>query len=398
MAAKTFYFKNAVPTGATLHRSLQDGGTAPTAATTTTGWNAGTNASAQSCLQKGGTEVARGDATWGATLKPSATVSQTVGDCWRSENTITGKFANTDWTFNFGFRSVTAAYAGRLKLAVRLYRSTNANGTGATEITAARVVSAATTANLSTTVDTTLSWTWTPGATHTFTAEYLFVQVGIEITSAGSATNQDFDFRVASTYTVVTPNFVLNYGLTCNVGAYTYTGVAATLGVHRNNVLTCAVGAYTYSGTTTAFALSRKLACAVGAYTYTGNAATLTYTPGSSTVNYTLTCAVGAYAYSGNAATLTKEVGLLCNAGAYTYTGNTATLTYAIGTVSYTLVCDAGSYTYTGQPATLTYSGAVVGRLKYWNGSSWVLKTLKTWDGSAWVTKTLKARGASTWI
>ena len=42
--------------------------------------------------------------------------------------------------------------------------------------------------------------------------------------------------------------------------------------------------------------------------------------------------------------------------------------------------------------------GSVAGRLKYWNGSAWVLKTLKTWNGSAWVDKTLKASNGVTWI
>jgi hypothetical protein len=41
---------------------------------------------------------------------------------------------------------------------------------------------------------------------------------------------------------------------------------------------------------------------------------------------------------------------------------------------------------------------AVAGRLKYWNGSAWVLKTLKIWNGSAWVDKTLKASNGVTWI
>lgn len=214
MAAKTYYFKDAVPTGATLHRSLQDGGSAPTTATTSTGWVAATNAIGQSCLQNGGTEVARGAATWGTTLQPSAAPSQTVGDCWRSENTISGTFANTDWVFNWLMRSVTSAYTGRFKLAVRIWRSTDANGASATEITSGRVVSAASAANMSTTADTSLTCTWTPGATVTLAGEYLFVNVGIEITSAGSINTQDMDFRVGSTATFVTPDFAATQALT----------------------------------------------------------------------------------------------------------------------------------------------------------------------------------------
>ena len=214
MAVKTFYLKDAVPAGATLHRSLQDGGSAPTAATTGTGWISNSNVLGQSCLMVGGTEVARNAATWGTTLQPSAAPSATLGDCWRSENAITGDFANSNWVCTFGFRSVTAAYTGRLKLAMRLYRSTNASGAGATEITAGRVVSVATAANLSTSADTTLTCTFSPGAIKSLSAEYLFMQVGIEITSAGSGTTQDFDFRVGSTYTLVTPGFTFAQTLT----------------------------------------------------------------------------------------------------------------------------------------------------------------------------------------
>lgn len=207
MAVKTFYFKDAVPSGATLHRSLQDGGTAPTAATTGTGWVTGTNASGQSCIQNGGSEVSRTSGQWGTTLQPSAAPSQSIGDCWRSENTLSGTFANSNWTFAFGVRSVTAAYTGRFKLAVRVWKSSNANGSSATELTGGRVASTATAANLSTTADTTVSITWSPGATATLTNEYLFVQVGVEITTAGGGTTQDIDFRVASTYAVTTPDF-----------------------------------------------------------------------------------------------------------------------------------------------------------------------------------------------
>src|SRR3954469_14953648 len=108
MAVKTLYWVDSVPSGATLHRTLQDGGAAPTTATTTTGWVGGTNVLGQACLQQGGTEVGRNDASWGTTLRPSAAPTQTTGDSWRSELPIDGVFANANWTFTLGIRSVTA--------------------------------------------------------------------------------------------------------------------------------------------------------------------------------------------------------------------------------------------------------------------------------------------------
>lgn len=209
MPALFFYFKDAVPTGATLHRSLQDGGTPPAASTTGTGWVVNQKATGQSCIQNGGSKVARTDSQWGTTLQPSAAPSQTIGDCWRSENTYTGTFANTDWVVACYVRSVTAAYDGRLKLAFRLWRSTNANGTGAVELTSGRVVSAATTGNLSTSADSSISFTsWAPGASIIFNNEYLFMNWGVEVTSNGSSNSMDVLFRAGSGETsLITPSF-----------------------------------------------------------------------------------------------------------------------------------------------------------------------------------------------
>jgi len=135
------------------------------------------------------------------------------------------------------------------------------------------------------------------------------------------------------------------YTLTCDAGAYAYTGQAATLQVDKS--LACAAGAYNYVGQAATLSVQYGLVCGAGAYSYAGNDATLS-------VSYVLSCATGDYTYTGNAASLTVERSLLCDAGAYSYTGNDATLTYA-GIVGYTLTCDAGAYSYSGNAATLTY-------------------------------------------
>ncbi|AEJ01285.1 hypothetical protein Nit79A3_1453 [Nitrosomonas sp. Is79A3] len=207
MTAKIFYFKDAVPSGATLHRSLQDGGTAPTAATTSTGWTAGTNAAGQSCVQNGGSKVARTSGQWGSALQPSAAPSDAIGDCWRSENLINGKFANADWTLTFRILSAASAYTGRFKLGVRIWRSADPTGAGAVEITSGRITSAATTADLSTSMVLSLPVTFTPGTEITLNNEYLFVSVGLEITSAGSGNLQDMLFRVSSSALITTSSF-----------------------------------------------------------------------------------------------------------------------------------------------------------------------------------------------
>lgn len=382
MAVKTFYFKDAVPTGATLHRSLQDGGTAPTAATTTTGWVAATRAAADSCIQTGGTEYSRTGGNWGTTLQPSAAPSQTIGDCWRSENTLSGDFANTNWTFNFGFRSVTAAYTGRLKLAVRVWRSANANGTGAVELTGGRVVSAATTANLSTTADTTLSWTWTPGAVKSLSNEYLFINVGIEITSAGSGTTQDFDFRVNSTYTVVTSDFTVPVttinatpgadswaGTTSSfatmvlatIGAFTWAGVGAVVTVPPSTVV-ATPGTNSWSGTQATVPV--QISGTVGAYSWSGTsssiAASINATTGNqqwtgtvSEVPILFSQSIGAYTWQGINAAIAENIQYVgATSGAFGWKGVTASLVGTHWPSSFTILagvtCHHTGVDYTG--------------------------------------------------
>lgn len=53
-------------------------------------------------------------------------------------------------------------------------------------------------------------------------------------------------------------------------------------------------------------------------------------------------------------------------------------------------------------PATLVVVSdaftTVAGRVKFWNGSSWVAKPLKYWTGSAWVVKTPNYWNGSAWV
>lgn len=85
-----------------------------------------------------------------------------------------------------------------------------------------------------------------------------------------------------------------SYALTCDVGAYVYTGVDATVGIARK--LPCATGAYVYAGKTATIGISRQLPLATGAYTYAGINATLT-------VARQLPMDTGIYSYAGQDAT-----------------------------------------------------------------------------------------------
>jgi hypothetical protein len=70
-----------------------------------------------------------------------------------------------------------------------------------------------------------------------------------------------------------------SYTLTCDAGAYVYSGQDATLTVVHNYVLDCEAGAYSYAGQDASLQVIRNyvLDCEVGAYLYAGQDATLDY-------------------------------------------------------------------------------------------------------------------------
>lgn len=152
-----------------------------------------------------------------------------------------------------------------------------------------------------------------------------------------------------------------NYSLTCDVGAYTLTGVAAT--VSRGYSLAADVGAYAITGEAATVSRGYRIAADVGSYSITGHDATLILV--ANPTNYTLTCDVGAYSLTGHDATLTYSAGaanysLLCDVGACALTGHDATLTYTPGIANYTLACDTGVYALTGHDAVTTFGRRLV--------------------------------------
>jgi len=134
MAVKSLYLKNAAPSGATASMSLQDGGTAPTAAITTTGWTVArlTSSSTHSAM------LARTERASGTFAAADAIPTFAASASWRSEDTMNGSFANTNWTLAFRVRAVTSATAQTGAIKVRLWRSSNADGSGATQPSSCR--------------------------------------------------------------------------------------------------------------------------------------------------------------------------------------------------------------------------------------------------------------------
>jgi len=167
------------------------------------GWVVGTTAPTVYSEMDAGNKAANG--TFSATVRPDGSLNTTLGDGLRSTNKYTGDFASANWTINGVVIGVTNSGAQDGRLRYRLFRSVNADGSGATEITAG-VQIGATITNLSTTQQNS-SVTFNPGA-FSLTDEYLFIQIGWEITGAGGMSTTDVVFRIGNTATrVVTAAF-----------------------------------------------------------------------------------------------------------------------------------------------------------------------------------------------
>lgn len=209
MPIKTFYLKNATAAGS-IQGSLQDGGTAPTAATTTTGWTVGKTVAARfsrmdyNVIQAAGT-FSTTDALAGANVAIS---NSTVGTCWRSENTLDGVFDAGNWTFTTIYRPATAStHTGRLN--VKIFKSPNANGSANVTVvdqTSTKLTFTTTAVMSSTATDYFSNTTWSAPSFQMYN-EYLFMECQWETVVAGGANGADVRFRVASTANVVTSNF-----------------------------------------------------------------------------------------------------------------------------------------------------------------------------------------------
>jgi hypothetical protein len=166
-------------------------------ATSATGWIVSTGSTNHSEISSGQERTA---STFTGTTVPDGTVDSALGDSYRTVNTYNGSFANANWTFNFYVIGVTQSGAQDGRIRFRLFRGANADGSGATEITAAQQQGSLVT-NLGTTqVNSTL--VLNPGAV-TVTSEYLFAQVAWERTGAGGMTSTNVRMRHGATATTI---------------------------------------------------------------------------------------------------------------------------------------------------------------------------------------------------
>lgn len=191
MAAITWYATNNL---ANVHVEMST--TDPGAEATTspvTGWVVSTGATNRSAMFA---QVERAATTFVDTTPPSGTIDTANGDCFRSTSTYNGSFASGNWNVHTAWRATTNGGAQDGLMYCRLFRSANADGSSATEITAAAQAGSAVT-NLATSATQVSTATFDPGA-FSVTNEYIFVQIAWERTGAGGMTSADVNMRIGN--------------------------------------------------------------------------------------------------------------------------------------------------------------------------------------------------------
>ena len=153
--------------------------TQPTASTSTTGWIVGNlldpaRYSRQSFRQE------RAAATFTATPEPSGTPLGKAQDCWRISAGTSGTFSAGTWYSSVSVIAVTSGGTHNGRALFRLWRSSNEDGTGATELTALAMLGSNVT-GLSTTVAQSSSAS-VYISSFSLSGEYLFLQAAWENT------------------------------------------------------------------------------------------------------------------------------------------------------------------------------------------------------------------------
>lgn len=202
MTIQTLYplFDTAAASPAAAFGTLQIGGSAPATADSASGWTVAKIAAARYAPYKRATKQTSG-ALVTSPVHPDGTLDNTNGDALRTGTALTGTFAAGAWTFAFKLRATTAS-SQQDRLRLRVYRSTDGTGAGATEITAATQVGSTVTAN-TTEQAATVSWT---APQITLNGEFMFVELAIETVVAGGSNSSDWLLRAGSS-SITTTDF-----------------------------------------------------------------------------------------------------------------------------------------------------------------------------------------------
>lgn len=191
MAALTWYLtNNSASVGSDL--SETDPGT-EAYRSPVTGWVVSITGSGNYSSYYNDTE--RAAATFSGTAQPDGSLDTTNGDFWTSPTALTGDFASGNWTIRFACRANTRPGDGQDgRIRARIFKGTNQDGSGATEVTGGATAGSTLTDITSSTTQVS-EVTVNPGA-FTCTNEYIFIQLGWEITGAATNAVADVNARI----------------------------------------------------------------------------------------------------------------------------------------------------------------------------------------------------------
>lgn len=306
MATKTFYLLNALASGSN-HMDLQDGGTAPGTATTGTGWTVAKIAADRYARMDSQTERASG--SFGTVAQPDGAPDNTLGDCFRTPQ-LNGDFAAGNWDFQFPVMAVSSGGDQDGAIRFRLWKSANADGSGATEVTAA-TQQCSTVTNLTTSAEQISSLLFNPGAV-SVANQYLFVQLAWRITGAGT---RDVLLRIGSSARILTTDFTAGGTTFTQALAATALSVATILAV-TTFAKTLAATAASVAALTTASVIGQTLSAIAGSSAALSRvtifAAALAATVlGVLALTRVTTFVVSLTALAGSTATLLKTVSIM---------------------------------------------------------------------------------------
>jgi hypothetical protein len=205
MAALRFYLKDAAASGSNF-LSLQEGGTPPADATTSTGWTVGTAANNFSSLMEAGVERAEVTFTSGFLPNGIALPSNALGDCFRSESPLLGLASAGNWSVIVPVIAVTSGGDQDLSLGTVIWKGTAADGSNAVKISGQGSVIGVN--DLTTADPQTFNGTGFTINAAVFSNEYLFVQIAIGSRGGGGAADRDVFLRVGSGAYVETSEFI----------------------------------------------------------------------------------------------------------------------------------------------------------------------------------------------
>jgi len=177
--AETYYLSDADLSAGYLETLATS---APSSLDEAQGWQVNQKGVNNFCIYYPDATIGRTDAKW-VTTEPAA-FSQRG---YRTSGTLNGTFANSDWVVSFKVKNNTyTTQKGYVKF--RLWRSANADGSGAAQITPGWQASTEISFSAQNQYQTG-SITWSPGAEKVLTNEYLFLEIEWSCSNTGGNNN-----------------------------------------------------------------------------------------------------------------------------------------------------------------------------------------------------------------